>query len=107
MMALAIDGITSMSTRPLRMITVLGFLVSIFSFIMIIICLVDWAMGRNVQGYTTTLVGSLLIGGLTIFSLGIVGEYVGKIYLETKERPRYFISAAIWKDEEEKEEKEQ
>lgn len=107
MMALAIDGITSMSTRPLRMITVLGFLVSIFSFIMIIICLVDWAMGRNLQGYTTTLVGSLLIGGLTIFSLGIVGEYVGKIYLETKERPRYFISAAIWKDEEEKEEKEQ
>lgn len=105
MMALAIDGITSMSTRPLRMITILGFLVSIFSFVMIIICLVDWAMGRNLQGYTTTLVGSLLIGGLTIFSLGVVGEYVGKIYLETKERPRYFISAAIWKedDSEEKE----
>lgn len=99
MLALAIDGITSMSTRPLRMITLLGFFVSIFSFIMIIICLVDWAMGRNLQGYTTTLVGSLLIGGLTIFSLGVVGEYVGKIYLETKERPRYFISAAIWKEE--------
>lgn len=100
MMALAVDGITSMSTRPLRMITVWGFLVSMFSFVMIIICLVDWMTGKNVQGYTTTLVVSLLMGGLTIFSLGVVGEYVGKIYMETKARPRYIIEAMIWKEEE-------
>lgn len=101
MMTLAVDGITSMSTRPLRMITVLGFMVSLFSIVMIILCLVDWLTGRNVQGYTTTLVVSLLMGGLTIFSLGVVGEYVGKIYLETKARPRYIIEAMIWKEDEE------
>lgn len=101
MVALAVDGITSMSTRPLRMITVWGFLVSMFSFVMIIICLADWMTGKNVQGYTTTLVVSLLMGGLTIFSLGIVGEYVGKIYMETKARPRYIIEAMIWKEKEE------
>lgn len=101
MMSLAVDGITSMSTRPLRMITILGFLVSMFSLVMIILCLADWLIGKNVQGYTTTLVVSLLMGGLTIFSLGVVGEYVGKIYLETKARPRYIIEAMIWKEEEE------
>lgn len=98
MMTLAVDGITSMSTRPIRMITVLGFLMSVFSFIMIVVCLVDWMLGRNLQGYTTTLVAQLLLGGLTIFSLGIVGEYVGKIYLETKARPRYIVEAVIWKE---------
>lgn len=98
MMTLAVDGITSMSTRPIRMITILGFAVSIFSFVMIIISVVDWLLGRNIQGYTTSLVVSLLMGGLTIFSLGIVGEYVGKIYLETKARPRYIIESAVWKE---------
>lgn len=101
MLALAVDGITSMSTRPLRMITVWGFLVSMFSMVMIVVCLVDWMIGKNVQGYTTTLVVSLLMGGLTIFSLGVVGEYVGKIYMETKARPRYIIEAIIWKEGEE------
>ncbi len=103
MAGLAIDGITSMSIRPIRMITVLGFLVSLLSVAMIVVCLVDWMMGKNVPGYTTTLVISCLVGGLTIFSMGIVGEYVGKIYLETKARPRYIVDAVIWKDKEEKE----
>ncbi|HIW49505.1 MAG TPA: glycosyltransferase family 2 protein [Candidatus Blautia intestinavium] len=98
MMTLATDGITSMSTRPIQLITVLGFLVSVFSALMIIYCIADWFMGRNVPGYTTSLVVSLLMGGLTIFSLGIVGEYVGKIYLETKARPRYIVESFIWKD---------
>lgn len=101
MMALAMDGITSMSIRPLRMITALGCLVSLLSVVMIIVCLIDWVMGKNVPGYTTTLMVSCLIGGLTIFSMGIVGEYVGKIYLETKARPRYIVDAVIWKDGEE------
>lgn len=98
MVALAVDGITSMSTRPIQIITILGFLVSLFSFIMIIYCIIDWFSGRNVPGYTTSLVVSLLMGGLTIFSLGIVGEYVGKIYLETKARPRYNVEFFIWKE---------
>lgn len=100
MMTLATNGITSMSTRPIQIITVLGFLVSLFSFAMIIYCIVDWFSGRNVPGYTTSLVVSLLMGGLTIFSLGIVGEYIGKIYLETKARPRYIIESIIWKEAE-------
>lgn len=103
MLTLAVNGITSMSTRPIQMITMLGFCVSLFSFVMIIVCLIDWMSGHNVPGYTTSLVVSLLMGGLTIFSLGIVGEYVGKIYLETKARPRYIIEARILRDTEEPE----
>lgn len=101
MMKLATDGVTSMSTRPIQLITIMGFLVSLFSFCMIIYCIVDWFFGKNIPGYTTSLIVSLLIGGLTIFSLGIVGEYVGKIYLEAKARPRYIVESFIWKEKEE------
>lgn len=100
MMTLAMDGITSMSTRPLRMISVLGFIVFVFSAVMSVISLVDWANGNNVPGYTTTMIVSLLIGGITLLSLGIIGEYIGKIYMETKQRPRYIIDTLVWKREE-------
>lgn len=100
MVTLAMDGITSMSTRPLRMISALGFIVFVFSFVMCVISLVDWVRGYNVPGYTTTMIVSLLIGGITLLSLGIIGEYVGKIYMETKHRPRYIIDSLVWKDEE-------
>lgn len=99
MMTLAMDGITSMSTRPLRMISVLGFIVFVFSAVMSVISLVDWANGNNVPGYTTTMIVSLLIGGITLLSLGIIGEYIGKIYMETKQRPRYIIDTLVWKRE--------
>ena len=99
MVTLATDGITSMSTRPLRMISALGFIVFVFSFVMSIISLVDWARGNNVPGYTTTMIVSLLIGGVTLLSLGIIGEYVGKIYMEAKHRPRYIIDTVVWKEE--------
>ena len=69
MAGLAVDGITSMSIRPIRMITALGFLVSMLSALMIIVCLVDWMIGKNVPGYTTMIVVSCMIGGLTIFSM--------------------------------------
>ncbi len=105
MMTLAMDGITSMSTRPLRMISALGFIVFVFSFVMSIISLVDWMQGKNVPGYTTTMIVSLLIGGITLLSLGIIGEYVGKIYMETKHRPRYIIDTVVWKADCETEEK--
>lgn len=95
MLTLAMDGITSMSVRPLRLIGGLGFLVFLFSMIMCVISLVDWAMGNNVPGYTTTMIVSLLIGGITLLSLGIIGEYVGKIYMETKHRPRYIIDTVV------------
>ena len=97
MMTLAMAGITSMSVRPLRMIGILGFLVFVFSLIMSVISLVDWALGNNVPGYTTTMIVSLLMGGVTLLSLGIIGEYIGKIYMETKHRPRYIIDTFVWK----------
>lgn len=100
MFTLAMDGITSMSVRPLRLISGLGFLVFLFSLVMCVISLVDWIHGNNVPGYTTTMIVSLLIGGVTLLSLGIIGEYIGKIYLETKHRPRYLIDTFIWKEDE-------
>ncbi|MDD6812394.1 MAG: glycosyltransferase family 2 protein [Lachnospiraceae bacterium] len=100
MMTLALDGITSMSVRPLRMIAVLGVLVCVFSIIMCIISFVDWLQGNNVPGYTTSLIVSLIMGGVTLFSLGIIGEYIGKIYMETKKRPRYIIDTFVWKEDE-------
>ena len=99
MVTLAMDGITSMSVRPLRLISGLGFIVFVFSFVMSVISLVDWTRGYNVPGYTTTMIVSLLIGGITLLSLGIIGEYVGKIYMETKHRPRYIIDTFVWKKE--------
>ena len=99
MMTLAMDGITSMSVRPLRMISGLGFLVFVFSLVMCVISLVDWVNGNNVPGYTTTLIVSLLIGGVTLLSLGIIGEYIGKIYMETKHRPRYIIDTFVWRED--------
>lgn len=101
MMTLAMDGITSMSVTPLRMIAVIGFIVCIFSFVMCIISLVDWMLGNNVPGYTTSLIVSLIMGGITLLSLGIIGEYIGKIYMETKKRPRYIIDTIVWKKSEE------
>ncbi len=99
MMTLALDGITSMSVRPLRLIGGLGFLMFLFSVVMCVIGLVDWARGNNVPGYTTTLIVSLVIGGITLLSLGIIGEYVGKIYMETKHRPRYIIDTLVWRED--------
>lgn len=99
MITLAMDGITSMSVRPLRMIAVIGFCISVFSIVMSIISLVDWIQGNNVPGYTTSLLVSLIMGGVTLLSLGIIGEYIGKIYMETKKRPRYIIDTLVWKAE--------
>ena len=103
MLTLALDGITSMSVRPLRLIGGLGFFVFFFSVVMCVISLVDWVRGNNVPGYTTTLIVSLLIGGVTLLSLGIIGEYVGKIYLETKHRPRYIIDTLVCRGEDKEE----
>lgn len=103
MFGLAASGITSMSTRPIQAITVLGVIVSMFSFVMIVFVVTEWIQGKNIPGYTTSLIISLLMGGLIIFSLGIVGEYIGKIYMETKARPRFIIDSVIWREDKENE----
>ena len=99
MMTLALDGITSMSIRPLRMIAFLGFIFFLFFGVVGVTVIADWVQGNNVPGYTTSVLVSLLTGGVTLVSLGIIGEYVGKIYMETKHRPRYIIDTFVWKEE--------
>ncbi len=93
MLALAVDGITSLSVRPLRLITGFGVLVALISFVGCIWALVTAICGRAVPGWASTTCIVCFVSGVQLISLGIIGEYIGKIYLETKGRPRYIISA--------------
>lgn len=91
MLALAFEGITSFTTRPLRWILFSGFV-----FIFVSLCVIAWAIyariaGRTVEGWTSLLVSVWFVGGCLLLALGIIGEYIGKVYRETKQRPRYFV----------------
>lgn len=92
MLALAIDGITSLSVKPIRCITGLGFAVSMLSFILLIWIVIRYFLGMTVQGWASTCAIAAFMGGIQLICLGVIGEYIGKIYLETKRRPRYIIS---------------
>lgn len=92
MIGLAIDGITSLSVKPIRIITSMGFLVSILSFLGIIWSIISYFSGNTVPGWASTTSIVCFMGGVQLLSLGVIGEYVGKIYMETKARPRYIIS---------------
>ena len=92
MMSLAIDGVTSFSIRPLRLITVLGIIVALLSFIGIIYVLVSVISGYYVDGWASTTCILCFVSGIQMISLGVIGEYIGRIYLETKQRPRYFVA---------------
>ena len=85
MLSFAVDGITSCSVKPIRMITSLGTLVFTISIVMLIYFLIVWLLGHTVQGWTTIVISLWGIGGLILLSLGIIGEYVGKIYIEVRE----------------------
>ncbi|RPF47305.1 glycosyltransferase involved in cell wall biosynthesis [Hydrogenoanaerobacterium saccharovorans] len=91
MLAFAFDGITSFSVKPIRIITTLGFVIFAISMLALVYALIVWLMGKTVAGWTT-LVGSIwMIGGIQLLCLGVIGEYIGKIYGEVKRRPRYII----------------
>ena len=92
MLALAFDGITSLSVKPIRIITGIGVGVSVISFLLILYALIAWIAGRAVAGWASTLIVVAFLGGIQLISLGIIGEYIGKIFLETKHRPRYIVS---------------
>lgn len=92
MLALAFDGITSLSIKPIRIITGLGVMVSGISFLLIFYTLYSYFSGNTVPGWSSSLIAICLLGGIQLISLGVIGEYVGKIYLETKQRPRFIIS---------------
>ena len=91
MLAFAIDGITSFSVKPLRLITSVGLGIFVVSLFMLLYTLISWIAGKTVVGWTSTLASIWMIGGIQLLSLGIIGEYVGKIYNETKRRPRFII----------------
>ena len=92
MLALALDGITSLSTRPLHMITGLGSLIAILSFLGVIWSVIVALMGNSVPGWASTVCIVCFIGGIHLICLGVIGAYVGKIYMEVKSRPRYIVS---------------
>lgn len=100
MFALAMDGITSFSVRPLQWIYIAGFIMVFLALVAIIYCLGAYQFSEVVWGWTSILISIWFIGGATLVSIGIIGEYVGKIYREVKRRPRYFVEKIVDGEEE-------
>ena len=95
MMSFALDGITSFSVKPIRMIMAVGFVIFCISIIILIWSLIVHFMGNTVLGWSSTIVSIWALGGLQLLAIGIVGEYIGKMYLETKARPRFAIKDVL------------
>ncbi|MDY4166213.1 MAG: glycosyltransferase family 2 protein [Fournierella sp.] len=100
MLALAFDGITSLSVKPIRLITGFGALISVVSFLGVIWAMIEAILGRTVAGWASTTSIVCFMGGIQLLCLGVIGEYIGKIYLETKHRPRFIIGETTFQDEE-------
>ena len=95
MIAFSVDGITSFSVAPLRFITCVGMMMTFIAFVFIVYALVRNLEGETIQGWTSLLVSLWFIGGIVTTSIGVTGLYVGKIYIEVKHRPRYFIEQRL------------
>lgn len=95
MLAFAWDGITSFSIKPIRIITGLGFSIFLLSFIALIYSLIVKLMGHTENGWTSLTISIWMIGGIQLLSLGVIGEYIGKMYNETKHRPRFIIADTL------------
>lgn len=100
MLALAVNGITSLSVRPIRLITWTGLAVALASLVAIVWVLAAHALGGTVSGWASTTAAVFFMGGVQMLSLGVIGEYVGKIYLESKHRPRWIMSERTWHEDE-------
>ena len=99
MISFAVEGITSLSIRPLTLIVVLGLITCLFGFAGIIWAVIEVLLHKTIAGWASTVCIILFLGGVQLLSLGVIGEYIGKIYLETKRRPRYIISRKTWDEE--------
>ena len=99
MLALAFNGITSLSVKPISLITASGIGFSLVGLVLMIWAVVEAILGKTVAGWASTVCIICLLGGIQLISLGILGQYIGKTYLETKHRPRYIISARTWEPE--------
>lgn len=95
MIAFALDGITSFSTRPIRLITMLGFLIFAVSLLFSVYTLVVKLLGYTVAGWSALMMSIWILGGLQLLALGVIGEYVGKIYNEVKARPKYIVETLL------------
>ncbi len=95
MLSFALEGITSLSVKPIRLVTTMGVVIFCISLLMLVYFLVVYFMGMAVDGWTTLAISVWAIGGLQILSIGVIGEYIGKIYMETKARPRYIIEQIL------------
>lgn len=104
MIAFALDGITSLSIKPISIITGLGFCIFAVSFLALIYSLVAKFTGNAVSGWTSLTLSIWMIGGIQLLSLGVIGEYIGKIYNETKQRPRFIIADELIKNSSKQEE---
>lgn len=96
MLALAFDGITSLSIKPIKLIIGMGIIVAFISFIGIIWAVVEAFLGKTVWGWASTTCIICFLSGVQLISIGVIGEYIGKIYMEVKQRPRYIISERTW-----------
>ena len=99
MLEFAFEGITSFSIKPIRLITMFGFFLIVFSVIFIFYSLIRYFQGNIVSGWTSIILSIWLVGGSLMLSLGIIGEYIGKIYLEVKRRPRFIIMEYLKNDD--------
>lgn len=102
MIALAFDGVTSLTIRPIRMIISFGLLVALLGFVGILWAVIGKLMGTTVSGWTSLTCIVCFMGGIQLLCIGVIGEYIGKIYLETKARPRYIISERTYEKDAEK-----
>ncbi len=96
MLHFAVDGITSFSVKPIRMVLALGFVILFVSILVLLYSLIRWILGQTVAGWTTIVASIWALGSIQLLSLGIVGEYVGKIYKEVKARPRFIIEETLF-----------
>lgn len=104
MLSLAWEGITSLSVKPIKFVTGLGAIVFTISLLFLLGCLIVHLSGNTVSGWTSTIGSIWALGGLQLLAIGIIGEYLGKVYLETKQRPRYIIETFINDEEQSGEE---
>ena len=95
MLSFAFDGITSLSIRPIRLISTVGFVISFLSVIAFLYAIISKITGNDTSGWTSLILSVWFLGGLQLIAMGLIGEYIGKIYNETKQRPRYIIEELI------------
>ena len=96
MLKLAFDGITSLSVKPMHLITTFGIIIMLLSLVGIVWSIIAFLIGNSVAGWASNFLAICFFGGAQLLAIGIIGEYIGKIYLETKERPRYIVSERTW-----------